>query len=203
MLNERKYLKLILWLAIMFVLSAPQRIMAKQTAITDDLKQTINQVMEILQDEKLKADPDARRKVLRDIIAKRFNYKQMAVRALAKNWGPRSADERQEFTKLFRELLERSYANKIETFDGGEIRYMDEIIKGKYAMIKTKVPHHGKFVSLDYKLILENGDWKVYDFVVNGVSMIRNYRSQFTKTLQQKSFKKLMENLERSVGKKA
>ena len=203
MQNERKGFNFILCVAILFVLSAPQQIMASQTAITHDLKQTINQVMEILQDEKLKTDPDARRKVLRETIAKRFNYKQMAVRALAKNWGPRSADERQEFTQLFRELLERSYANKIETFGGGEIRYLDEIIKGKYAMIKTKVPQHGKYVSLDYKLILENGDWKVYDFVVNGVSMIRNYRSQFSKTLQEKSFKELMENLEQSVGKKA
>ena len=202
MQNEKKYLKLILGLAILFILSAPQQIMAKQTAITNGLKQTINQVIEILKDENLKEDPDARRKILRKTIAKRFNYKQMALRALAKNWIARSPEEREEFTKLFQNLLERSYASKIESFGGGEIRYMDEIIKGKYAMVKTKVHQHGKYVSLDYKLILENGEWKVFDFVIKGVSMIRNYRSQFSKTLREKSFKELLQNLEQSAGKK-
>ncbi len=203
MQNARKYLNTILGLAILFVLSAPQGIMANQSAITNDLKQTINQVIEILQDENLKEDPDARRAILRKTIDKRFNYQQMAVRALAKNWGPRSSEERAEFVKLFRKLLERSYANKIENFRDGEIRYSDEIIKGKFAMVKTKVQQHGKFVSLDYKLIKENGNWKVYDFIISGVSMIRNYRSQFSKTLKEKSFKELMESLEQSVETKA
>jgi phospholipid transport system substrate-binding protein len=203
MQNAKNYLNFILGLAILFVLSAPQGIMASQSAITNDLKQTINQVIEILQDEKLKADPTARRAILRKTIDKRFNYKQMAVRALAKNWGPRSSEERTEFINLFRELLERSYANKIENFGDGEIRYVDEIIKGKFAMVKTEVQQHGKFVSLDYKLIKENGNWKVYDFIISGVSMIRNYRSQFSKTLKDKSFKELMESLERSVETKA
>ena len=115
---------------------------------------------------------------------------------------PRSSEERQEFTQLFRDLLERSYANNIETFGGGEIRYLDEIIKGKYAMVKTKVQKHGKFVSLDYKLIMENGEWKVYDFVIKGVSIIRNYRTQFSETLKENSFKELLENLEQVVGEK-
>lgn len=203
MQNERKYLNFILCLAILFVLSAPQQIMAKPTAITDDLKQTINQVIEILKDEKLKEDPVERRKILREIIDKRFNYKQMAHRALAKNWGPRSPEEREEFTQLFRDLLERSYASKIESFGGGEIRYMDEIIKGKYALVKTQVQQHGRYVSLDYKMILENGEWKVYDFVIKGVSMIRNYRTQFSKTLREKSFKELMEILAQSVENKS
>lgn len=203
MQNVRKYFNFILCLAILFVFSAPQGIMAKQTAITDNLKQTINKVIKILQDEKLKEDLEARRKILRKTINKRFNYKQMAVRALAKNWGARSPEERKEFTRLFRDLLERSYAAKIESFGGGEIRYEDEIVKGKYALVKTKVMQHGKFVSLDYKLIKENGEWKVFDFIISGVSMIRNYRTQFTKTLKNKSFKELMENLEQSVGQKA
>jgi phospholipid transport system substrate-binding protein len=203
MQNVRKYFNSILCLAILFVLSAPQGIMAQPSGITKNLKKTINEVIEILQDEKLKADPDARRKILRKTIDQRFNYQQMAVRALAKNWGPRSPEEQAEFVELFRKLLERSYANKIENFRDGEIRYGDEIIKGKFAMVKTEVQQHGKYVSLDYKLIKEKGNWKVYDFIISGVSMIRNYRSQFSKTLKDKSFKELMESLEQSVETKA
>ena len=203
MQNIRRFLSFILCLAMLFVLSAPQGTMAQPTAITKDLKKTINQVIDILQDEKLKADPVERRKLLRNTIDKRFNYQQMAIRALAKNWGPRSSDERVEFTRMFRKLLERSYAKKIENFGDGEIRFLDEIIKGKFAMVKTEVLQHGQYVSLDYKLIKEKGNWKVYDFLISGVSMIRNYRTQFGKTLKEKSFKELMENLEQSVDKKA
>ncbi len=200
MQTAQKYLNFILGLAVLVVFSAPQGIMANQTKITDGIKQTIEQVIEILQDEKLKEDPVARRKILRETIDKRFNYQQMALRALAENWKSRSPEERQKFTQLFKELLEKSYANKIETFSGGEIRYVDEIVKGKYALVKTKVQQHGKFVNLDYKLILENGQWKVYDFTIKGVSMIRNYRTQFTKTLKEKSFEELMKNLEQSAA---
>jgi phospholipid transport system substrate-binding protein len=203
MQSTRKYLKFILCLAILFVLSVPQGIMAQPSVITKDLKQTIDQVIEIMQDEKLKSDPDTRRKVLRKTIDRRFNFEQMAVRALAKNWGPRSPEERAEFVKLFRKILERTYANKIENFGDGEIRYVDEIIKGKFAMVKTKVQQHGKFVQLDYKLMNVKGKWKVYDFIISGVSMIRNYRSQFSKSLEDRSFKELMESLEQSVDKKA
>lgn len=203
MQNVRNYFNSILCLAILFVFSAPQGIMAQPTEITGNIKQTIDQVIEILKDEKLKEDPQARRKVLKETIEKRFNYEQMALRALAENWGPRSLEEKKEFTQLFKDLLERSYAQKIETFRGDEIRYEDEIIKGKYALVKTKIHQHGKFVSLDYKLIKENGSWKVYDFIISGVSMIRNYRTQFTKTLQDKSFDDLIKDLEETMDNKA
>ncbi len=203
MQKEINYFNILLGLAILFVFSAPQVIMAQPTEITESLKNKINQVMDILQDEKLKADPVERRNLLRKKIDHCFNYKQMALRALAKNWAPRTPEEQEEFTQLFKDLLERSYASKIETYSGGKIQYTDEIIKGKFAMVKTKFQQHGKFVSLDYKLIKENGDWQVYDIVIKGVSMIRNYRTQFTKTLADKSFQDLMDNLAEAVGEKS
>lgn len=203
MQNKKPYLYFILALAILFVFSAPQEILAKPTEITESLKNKITQVMDILQNEQLKADQVKRRNLLRKKIDHCFNYKQMAFRALAKNWAPRTAEEKIEFTKRFKDLLERSYASKIETYSGGEIQYTDEIIKGKYAMVKTKFLQHGKFVSLDYKMIKENGDWQVYDIVIKGVSMIRNYRTQFTKTLSVNSFDYLMEELAEAVGEKS
>ncbi|GJL78276.1 MAG: toluene tolerance protein [Nitrospinaceae bacterium] len=196
MKSERSILNLILATVALFVFSAPQAIMAGETQVTKDLKQTIDQVIEIVNDEKLKQDPKARRELLRDTINERFNYNQMAVRALAENWNPRTPEERKEFTEMFQKLLERSYAKKIETFGSGKVDYKDEVIKGKYAMVKTTVEQRGKSVSLDYKLIQENGEWKVYDFVVKGVSVIRNYRNQFSKTLKNQSFSELMKKME-------
>ena len=163
--------------------------------VTSQLKGTIEKVIKIVQDEALTNDKQARRVALRKIIAERFNYRQMVMRSLAKNWDTRSDQERQEFIALFKSLLENSYANKLEAYKDEEINYLDEMIKGKYALVKTEVVRKSSTIGVDYKLIQENGNWKVYDFVIEGVSMIRNYRSQFTKIIRRDSYEVLVQKL--------
>ena len=163
--------------------------------ITSQLKGTIEKVIKIVQDEALKNDKQARRVALRKTIAERFNYRQMVMRSLAKNWDARSDQERQEFIRLFKSLLENSYASKLEAYRDEEINYLDEIIKGKYALVKTEVVRKSSTIGVDYKLIQENGNWQVYDFVIEGVSMIRNYRSQFTKIIRRDSYEVLVQKL--------
>jgi len=163
--------------------------------ITSQLKGTIDKVIKIVQDEALKNDLQARREALRETINGRFNYRQMVMRSLAKNWDARSDQERQEFIALFKSLLENSYANKLEAYQDEKIHYVSEIIKGKYALVKTKVVRKNSTIGVDYKLIKENGNWKVYDFVIEGVSMIRNYRSQFTKIIRRDSYEVLVQKL--------
>jgi phospholipid transport system substrate-binding protein len=163
--------------------------------ITSQLKGTIEKVIKIVQDEALKNDKQARRVALRKTIAERFNYRQMVMRSLAKNWDARSDQERQEFIRLFKSLLENSYASKLEAYRDEEINYLDEIIKGKYALVKTEVVRKSSTIGVDYKLIQENGNWQIYDFVIEGVSMIRNYRSQFTKIIRRDSYEVLVQKL--------
>ena len=163
--------------------------------ITSQLKGTIEKVIKIVQDEALKNDKQARRVALRKTIAERFNYRQMVMRSLAKNWDARSDQERQEFIRLFKSLLENSYASKLEAYRDEEINYLDEIIKGKYALVKTEVVRKSSTIGVDYKLIQKNGNWQVYDFVIEGVSMIRNYRSQFTKIIRRDSYEVLVQKL--------
>ena len=163
--------------------------------VTSQLKGTIEKVIKIIQDEALKNDKQARRAALRKTIAERFNYRQMVMRSLAKNWDARSDQERQEFIRLFKSLLENSYANKLESYRDEEINYLNEVIKGKYALVKTEVVRNSSTIGVDYKLIQENGNWQVYDFVIEGVSMIRNYRSQFTKIIRRDSYEVLVQKL--------
>ena len=163
--------------------------------ITSQLKGTIEKVIKIVKDEALKNDQQARRAALRKTIDERFNYRQMVMRSLAKNWDARSGQERQEFIALFKSLLENSYANKLEAYRDEKINYLDEIIKGRYALVKTEVVRRSSTIGVDYKLIQENGNWKVYDFVIEGVSMIRNYRSQFTKIIRRDSYGVLVQKL--------
>ena len=163
--------------------------------IKNQLKGTIDKVIEIVKDETLKNDHQARRAALRKTIDERFNYRQMVMRSLAKNWDARSGQERREFIALFKSLLENSYANKLEAYRDEKINYLDEIIKGEYALIKTEVVRRSSTIGVDYKLINENGNWMVYDFVIEGVSMIRNYRSQFTKIIRRDSYEVLVQKL--------
>ena len=163
--------------------------------VTSQLKGTIEKVMKIVQDEALNNDKQARREALRETINRRFNYRQMVMRSLAKNWDARSDQERQEFIALFKSLLENSYANKLEAYQNEKINYVSEIIKGKYALVKTEVVRKSSTIGVDYKLIQENGNWKIYDFVIEGVSMIRNYRSQFTKIIRRDSYEVLVQKL--------
>ena len=163
--------------------------------ITGKLKSTIDKVIAIVKDASLKKDKQGRRVALRKAIDERFDYRQMVMRSLAKNWDLRSDQERQQFISLFKSLLENSYASKLESYSDEKINYLSEVIKGKYALVKTEVVRSSSTVAVDYKLIQENGDWQVYDFVIEGVSMIRNYRSQFTKIIRKDSYKVLVQKL--------
>lgn len=168
--------------------------------ITSQLKSTIDKVIEIVTDDRLKSDKKARRVALRATINERFNYHQMVMRSLAKNWKRRSDQERIDFTDLFKRLLENSYANKLEAYSDEKINYVGEVVKGKYALVKTEVVRASSTIGVDYKLIQENGGWKVYDFVIEGVSMIRNYRSQFTKIIRKDSYEGLVKRLTAKIN---
>jgi len=169
--------------------------------ITAKLKSTIDKVIAIVKDEKLQRDKERRREALRNTIDERFNYRQMVMRSLAKNWDSRSDQERTKFILLFKSLLENSYASKLEAYRDEKIKYTGEVIKGKYALVKTEVVRPSSTIGVDYKLIQENGDWRVYDFVIEGVSMIRNYRSQFTKIIRKDSYEILVQKLTDKINK--
>ena len=189
------------WAYILFVVSlfwVSGQVFA-QSQITADLKGTIDQVLEIVSDKDLKKNPTLRREKLRNVIGLRFNYKQMVMRSLAKNYKNRSENERKEFTMLFKKLLENSYASKIENYRNETIDYLGEQIKGKYAMVKTQIVRKDGVIDVDYKMLKENGQWLVYDFVIEGVSLIRNFRSQFSKIINTESYATLVSKLSKKV----
>jgi len=170
-----------------------------ESKITADIRGTIDQVMEIIADQKLKSNPVLKREKLRQVIGLRFNFKQMVMRSLAKNYKDLSDAERKEFTSLFKKLLENSYASKIENYKDEKINYVDEKIKGKYAMVRTQIVRKGGVVDVDYKMLKDGDQWLVYDFVIEGVSLIRNYKSQFSKIISTESYAALVSKLSKKV----
>ena len=169
------------------------------TEITSELKKTIDKVIEIVSDPAMKKNPSLRREKLRETIGVRFNYRQMVMRSLAKNYKDRSEKEREEFTSLFKKLLENSYASKIENYQDETIKYVKEQVKGKYALVNTEIIRKDGTINVDYKLINEDGKWTVYDFVIEEVSLIRNYRSQFSKIIKTESYGALVSKLSKKI----
>ena len=170
-----------------------------ESKITASIRGTIDQVMEIIADPNLKSNPVLKREKLRQVIGLRFNLKQMVMRSLAKNYKDRSDAERKEFTSLFKKLLENSYASKIENYKDEKINYVDEKIKGKYAMVRTQIVRKDGVVDVDYKMLKDGDQWLVYDFVIEGVSLIRNYKSQFSKIISTESYAALVSKLSKKV----
>ena len=171
-----------------------------ESKISSQVKQTIDKVLEIVGDPELKKNPSLRREKLREIIGLRFNYKQMVMRSLAKNYRSRTDKEREKFTGLFKRLLENSYATKIENYQNEKINYVGEQVKGKYALVKTQIVRNDGTIDVDYKLIKEEGKWMVYDFVIEEVSLIRNYRSQFSKIIKTESYDALVSKLSKKIN---
>lgn len=186
--------------SLVLILGAGKTVQA--SGITEGLKATIDQVIGVVTNPQYKDDRTTRRAKMKDIIFPKFNFLEMGKRSLGnKHWKEISPEERKAFVDLFGKLLENSYANKLESYSDEKINYIDEIIKGRYAMVKTEVVRKNDTVNVDYKLIESPNQWRVYDIVVEGVSLIKNYRSQFGKIIHNDSFKTLMDKLDAKVKK--
>ncbi len=164
--------------------------------ITDDLKATIDEVIKIVTDESLKNDPVKRRAMLRTVTDKRFNYEFMAMKTLDKAWGIRTPEERKQFTLIFKKLLENMYAGKLEAYRDEKIEYVKEEKIDRFAVVSTKVIRRDAEIDVNYKLFNANGSWKIIDFKIENVSMVDNFKAQFTKIIRKKKYEGLVTKLQ-------
>jgi phospholipid transport system substrate-binding protein len=166
-------------------------------AATEAIKGTINEVLRILSDQGLKKPERAqeRRKLLEKIVGDRFNYEEMAKRTLAAQWQKLDEKARAEFVELFKRLLTNSYADKVEGYSGEQVKYINERLEGDYAEVRTKAESGKTEIPLDYRLLNKGGDWRVYDVVVDGVSLVSNYRGQFAKIIRTSGYDDLVKQL--------
>jgi phospholipid transport system substrate-binding protein len=163
---------------------------------TDQLKQTVDQVLAILNDPTLKGTTKAqeRRQQLKEIISSRFDFSEMARRSLGPHWQKRSPEERKEFVQLFTGLLEDAYLDNIESYNGEKVRFVNEREDEDFAEVNTKIINNkGKEIAVDYQLRNVRGDWKVFDVVIEDISLVNNYRAQFNRVLARSSYAELIE----------
>ena len=170
-----------------------------QEGPTAQVKATVSKVLDILKDPALKKPEkeEQRRKLLKDIIFSRFDFREMAQRSLGLHWKDRSPQERDEFVSLFADLLERFYHKRIESYTDEEILYTGEQSEDKFAAVSTKIISRKENleVPVEYKVIRRDDQWKVYDVVIEGVSLVSNYRSQFNRIIRTSSYAELVRKM--------
>jgi phospholipid transport system substrate-binding protein len=170
---------------------------------TDQIKQTTDKILSIVKDPALKnpSKSQERRRLIRKAVDERFDWEEMARRALGRYWAQRTAEEKKEFVALFSELVERTYMGKVEDYSGEKVRYEGETIDKDYAVVKVDiVTQKNRDISVDYRLQKEGSEWFVYDVSIEGVSLVNNYRSQFNSIILQSSYENLVKRLKAKVA---
>ena len=167
-------------------------------APTDQLKGAVDQIVKVLEDPGLKAQgrEKERRAAIRREAETVFDFGETAKRALGRHWQPLAEKDRQEFTSLFSDLIERAYISKIERYSGERITYTGESMDGAVASVRTRfVTKQGTEIPIDYRMQQRGDRWLVYDVVVEGISLINNYRTQFDKIIKTSSYAELVRRL--------
>jgi phospholipid transport system substrate-binding protein len=163
---------------------------------TEQIKGTVDKAVSVLKDPRLKNGAKERRDQLRQILFARFDFTEMAKRALGSNWRRRTTQEQEEFVHLFADILERAYADIIESYTDEKIVYLNERIEGPFADVASKIlTSKGVEYSIQYKAHLVSNEWKVYDVLAENISLVNNYRSQFHRVISNASYEELLRRL--------
>ena len=164
----------------------------------DQLRAQIDRVLKVLDDPEMKKEARAkdRRVAVRKIADDIFDFHETAKRSLGRHWATRSPGERDEFVGLFSDLLERSYISKVELYGGERISYLGDLVDGDQALVRTRIiTKGGAEVPVEYRMLKKGDRWLVYDVVIEGVSLVANYRTQFNKIIQTSSYAELVKKM--------
>ncbi len=183
---------------IIFILSIPVYAGVPMTTV----EANVNKVLGVLRDSKLKspAAKEIKKEKLRVIYKDMFDEIEFSKRTLTRNWNKFSPAERVEFVNLFEQVLEKSYIDKILDYSNEKVDfYKESMISDNQAEIQTKIVTASKEIPIFYRMILKDGKWKVYDVVVENVSLVQNYRTQFNDILAKDTPEQLLEILRKKV----
>ena len=175
------------------VLGLPAR--AGAVTATDELRRYTDQVLRILQDSTLTSA--ARRVAVRDVADEAFDVRETARRVLGRHWQARTRAEQEEFVRIFRDFLARTYIPWIDEYRGERVRYVSERLDGEHATVRAMiVTRFGIEVPVESRLLRTGGRWHIYDVLIENVSLVRSYRSQFDRVIRNGSYEELVRRLE-------
>ena len=167
-----------------------------------EAKATVDQVLQILKNPEYKSAPSQRRQKLRSVIGAHFDFADMSRSALGIHWRSLSQEQRGEFVRLFTSLMEAAYMSRIESYSGQKIEFLRERedSPGYYQVYTSIVQEGAQPISVNYRLKQTDSGWKVYDVLVDGISLVGNYRNQFNRVINSKGYDGLVEQIRMKVN---
>ena len=164
---------------------------------TEQIKEKADKIVDILNDPALRDNKEKRKELIINIIDKMIDWQEVTKRALGLHWRKRTSQEREEFTRLFKDMLKRSYSDKLELYSGEEILCESEKIEGDYAIVTTKIINKKKVenVSIVFRLLKKGERWLSYDISIEGISIVNNYRVQFNEIIASSSYEELVKKM--------
>ena len=187
-----------LTILILFVFSIPVYAGAPMATVEANVKK----VLDVLRDPKLKGPSakETKKEKLRVIYKGMFDEVEFSKRTLSRNWTKLNPTQQKEFIVLFEQVLEKAYIDKILDYSDEKVDfYKENMISDNQAEIQTKIVTSSKEIPIFYRTTLKDGKWKVYDVVVENVSLVQNYRTQFNDILATKTPEQLLDILRKKV----
>ncbi len=187
--------------ALVFWVVAPKPLQAEGQVPLTQLEEIVNEIIEILESGDLEKDWEQKRQRIIPLIDERLNLTEIARRALGRHWRNINAEQRQEFTSLFVQLLRDTYINRLcNCSHENEVRFYEQRTRGDKAIVYSMVKKDQQEIPIDYRLIEIEGEWGIYDIVVEGVSLINNYRTQFDQIMNRGGYSELISRLREKTG---
>ena len=197
---QRQIVAMILIVAVLIVMP----FQADAASAKETVETGVNKVLKTLGDPTFKAKPrDVKITEIGNIIGEVFDFTELSKRTLGREWKKMNAEQQKEFVELFRQLLQGVYADRLLAYTDQKVVFDKEIElkKGRVEVQSNIVLSDGKKVPIFYRLTNKSGQWKVYDLIIEGVSLVKNYRTQFREIIAKDSPEKLMEILRNKVKK--
>lgn len=199
-MKKKLLVTLLLFVACSFLIA--ERAFAGEP--TDVVSAQVDKILKVLVDPALQgeaANAEKRDQVI-EISNGVFDYHELSQRTLGRNWRDLDAKQQEEFVSLFRDLLSKVYVDRIMEYSDEKITFDKETMaSADKAEVRSSIVTATKTIPMDYRMFLNNGQWKVYDVIIEGVSLIKNYRTQFKDILAKGSPEKLLELLREKTAK--
>jgi phospholipid transport system substrate-binding protein len=201
----KKWPALLILLILAFFIVTVIPIHALAGAPLDTVKSNVNSLLDVLRDPKLQGESGKKVKAAKIEAAadKLFDYVELSKRTLGLNWNKFSADQRKEFVELYRTILKDAYVDKITSYTNEQVNFTKEVPLSETTVeVQSVIVSKGGQTPIYYRVMKKGADWKVYDVVIEGVSLISNYSTQFREILANNPPEKVIETLRKKVGKK-
>lgn len=169
------------------------------TTPTGRVKDSIGRVISILRDKSL--EREVRWQKIAAVINDGFDFRSMSQSVLATHWKKATPEERERFTEFFSQYIEETYRSKIEAYTDEKILYKKETIRGKRAVVETLIVTSSTEIPVNYKLKNNDGEWYAYDVVIEGISLVSNYRTTFAAIVKNEGMEGLMNDIQRRIDK--